>query len=111
MSKYKDIYYEFFGYDKGEFIPCEISGAKSDDLHHIDCRKIGGSKLKDNIENLIAVTREEHVKYGDKKQYMLLLYETHLKFIRDQNPRYKINWENIPQAYRESLKLTYENDI
>ena len=30
---------------------------------------MGGSKKKDTFDNLIAVCRECHLKYGDKKQY------------------------------------------
>ena len=73
MSKtnYKKVYCKFFGYamSNDEFIPSEISGRKSCDLHHIEAKQMGG-KLTfvrdgktygiDSIENLIALTRNEH---------------------------------------------------
>jgi hypothetical protein len=38
---------------------------------------MGGSKSKDDIENLMAVCRTCHVEYGDKPQYMEYLNERH----------------------------------
>lgn len=73
----------YFGYGVEDFIPSEISGKRAVDIHHIEARGMGGSD-KDDIENLIALTREEHEMYGDKKQYKKWLKETHLKFIKNK---------------------------
>lgn len=62
-------YLKHFGYDISDFIPCEVCGKTAIDIHHIEARGIGGSKQADNIENLMALCREDHIKYGDKKQY------------------------------------------
>lgn len=62
-------YLKHFGYDISDFIPCEVCGTTAIDIHHIEARGIGGSKQADNIENLMALCREDHIKYGDKKQY------------------------------------------
>jgi 5-methylcytosine-specific restriction endonuclease McrA len=78
MKKHTKIYLEFFGYDISDFIPCEMCGSKSTDIHHIEARGMGGSKLKDNIENLQALCRPCHILYGDKKQYKELLKTVHL---------------------------------
>ena len=69
MKKYIKIYMDYFEYEEQDFIPSEISGKKATDIHHIEARGMGGSKNKDCIENLIALTREEHLKYGDKKEH------------------------------------------
>lgn len=69
MKKHTMIYLKHFGYDISDFIPCEVCGKTAVDIHHIECRGIGGSKASDNIENLMALCREDHIKYGDKKQY------------------------------------------
>ena len=82
MQKYQKVYLDFFGYDESDSIPSEISGNPANDIHHIKCKGMGGSKTKDNIENLIALTRKEHEMYGDKKQYLDFLTETHLNFIK-----------------------------
>jgi 5-methylcytosine-specific restriction endonuclease McrA len=81
MKKHTKIYLDYFGYTKDEFISCEVCGCKAVDIHHIDCRGMGGSKVKDELKNLMAVCRECHLKYGDKKEFMELLKETHYKFM------------------------------
>lgn len=77
MKRHTKVYFNALGYDledPTEFIPSEISGMRSVDLHHIVDRQ-------DIIENLMAVTREEHIKYGDKKKYMKDLLIIHMKFL------------------------------
>ena len=38
---------------------------------------MGSSKTKDKIENLMAVCRECHLEYGDKKQHIEFLKTKH----------------------------------
>jgi 5-methylcytosine-specific restriction endonuclease McrA len=68
MKKHTKIYFEHYGYDISDFIACEICGTKAVDIHHIDARGMGGTK-KDNINNLMALCRECHLYYGDKKEF------------------------------------------
>ena len=76
-------YFNHFGYDISDFIPCEVCGKTAVDIHHIEARGIGGSKDADSIENLMALCREDHLKYGDKKQYKEFLKDKHAeKLIR-----------------------------
>jgi hypothetical protein len=70
-------YLNHFGYDISDFIPCEVCGKTAIDIHHIEARGIGGSKEADAIENLMALCREDHLKYGDKKQHKEWLKEIH----------------------------------
>ena len=81
MKKHTKIYLEYFDYAGDEFIPCEICGARAVDIHHIDCRGMGGSKTKDTIENLMALCRPCHVKYGDIKDEIENLKEIHAKHL------------------------------
>jgi 5-methylcytosine-specific restriction endonuclease McrA len=81
MRKHTKIYFDYFGYGKEDFVSCEVCGRRACDVHHIDCRGMGGSKNKDVIENLMAVCRECHIKYGDKKEYMDFLKEKHHEFM------------------------------
>ena len=76
MKKYTKLYMDFFGFFGDEYIPCETCNAKAVDIHHIVARRMGGSE-KDQIENLMALCRSCHIKYGDKKQYMEMLKERH----------------------------------
>jgi hypothetical protein len=77
MKNHVKKYFEYFGYDTSDFIPCEVCGAKSVDIHHVEARGQGGSKLKDNIENLMALCRKCHIEYGDKKQWKEWLIKLH----------------------------------
>lgn len=81
MKKHTHIYMKYFGYGIDDFIGCEVCGNKANDIHHIDCRGMGGGKGKDTIENMMAVCRMCHEKYGDKKEYIELLKQTHERFI------------------------------
>lgn len=77
MKKHTKIYLKHFDYGVDDFIPCEVCGSRAVDIHHIDCRGMGGGKDKDTIENLMAVCRNCHVEYGDKKQHIEFLKSKH----------------------------------
>lgn len=91
MKKHTKIYYEFFNYDLYDFVPCEITGVTTNDIHHIDCKGMGGSKEKDFIENLMASARDPHVIYGDKSKYMNFLNQVHVTFMQMRVPYIEIN--------------------
>jgi len=88
MKNHTKVYFEYFGYGQEDFVPCEICGRKAVDIHHIEARGMGGSKLKDDIENLMAVCRPHHIMYGDKKQFKDMLKKTHKKFMVTQKRGY-----------------------
>ena len=68
MIHYKKKHIEFYGIDQYDFIPSQISGKPAVDFHHIDGRS-------NEAWNTIRVTREEHLKYGDKKKWTSWLKE------------------------------------
>jgi hypothetical protein len=90
MKKHTKIYMDALGYDETDYIPSEISGDKAVDIHHIDCRGMGGDPKgsKNRIEELQAVTREEHLKYGDKKEFMFFLYRKHYLFLASNGVKF-----------------------
>jgi hypothetical protein len=75
------------GYDESDFIPCEICKAKAVDIHHINARGMGGTGTKDTIENLMALCRTCHVKYGDKKKFIDILQSIHNEMIENLTKR------------------------
>ena len=77
MKNHTKVYFKAFGYDTNSWIACEVCGATAVDIHHIESRGMGGSKTADTIENLMALCRECHVEFGDKKHYKELLVATH----------------------------------
>jgi len=80
MKLHTKIYLSHFNYSIADFIPCEVCGNKAVDIHHIECRGMGGSH-KDTIENLQALCRDCHIKYGDKKQFKQFLIKIHSKLL------------------------------
>ena len=82
MKKHTKIYLQEMGFDTTDWIPCELCGKTAVDVHHLQARGQGGSKTKDVIENLMAVCRDCHIEYGDKKQYKGLLQATHIAYMR-----------------------------
>jgi len=99
MKPYTKLYMNFFGYDKADYIPSEVSGNPAVDIQHIIPRGMGGSKQKDFIENLVALTREEHIKAEHDKEYNRNVQIIHLRFIQIYRPDYKIR-----DDYLEMLK-------
>ena len=73
------------GYDISDFMPCEVCNQPAVDIHHIDARGMGGSMLKDILENLMALCRACHDAYGDIKEFIDYLTKIHLLFIAIKN--------------------------
>ena len=99
MQKYKKIYLESLGYTPSDFLACELTGQRAVDIHHIVGRGRGGS---DRIENLIALTRAEHIDKGDKQQYMKMLLLKHMQFLDFNGVKYDTN-------YFKDMILKYDN--
>jgi len=83
MKNHTKVYFKYFGYSGQEFIACECCGARAVDIHHIESRGMGGSKQKDIIENLMAVCRSCHEKYGDKQEHYEYLHKVHKKSMNE----------------------------
>lgn len=81
MQKHTKIYLDYFSLSEADFVACEICGAKAVDIHHIECRGMGGSKTKDFIENLQALCRNCHIEYGDISELKDNLKAVHLKYM------------------------------
>lgn len=69
MKNHTRVFLASRGLTTTDFIPCEVCGTEAVDIHHIDARGMGGAKNRDTPENLVAVCRNCHVQFGDKKQH------------------------------------------
>ena len=78
MKNHTKVYLKHFNFTQADWIPCEICGTTAVDIHHIDCRGMGGTTKLDTIENLMAVCRNCHEKFGDKKEHKELLKQLHI---------------------------------
>ena len=81
MKKYTKVYLDYFGLTIADFVSCEICDNKSVDIHHIEARS-QRKDLENDITNLMAVCRNCHEKFGDKKQYKDYLKTIHKNFIQ-----------------------------
>jgi 5-methylcytosine-specific restriction endonuclease McrA len=60
MKNHTKVYLKAMGLSPVEFISCEVCGRRANSVHHIRPRGMGGSKLLDVIENLMALCQECH---------------------------------------------------
>jgi len=83
LKKHTRIYLDHFDYGRHQdvFVPCEICGARINDVHHLDSKGMGGSDTKDYIENLIGVCRTHHVKCHADPEFNERAKELHILFL------------------------------
>jgi len=85
MKKHTILYIKAMGYDETDFMPCEISGQRGVDIHHIVNRD-------DRIENLMLLTRPLHKELGEIKSKMYFLLTTHMEFLKLNGVKFDYNW-------------------
>ena len=100
MKPYLKIYLAFFGYKIPSDVTSEISGQRAVDVHHIEARGMGGSKSKDNILNLIALTRDEHNKAESGEYSKDFLRVIHYRFILNNGYAQKLSDEDLLKLNR-----------
>ena len=76
MKPHVNIYLSASGKIADE-LKCEVCFNPATDIHHIQRRGMGGSKTADRIENLMALCRECHNRYGDRKHLKEWLQKIH----------------------------------
>lgn len=86
MKPYTKLYLDYFGYSEGDFIPCEITGKEAVDISHNLPRGMGGSKLKDTIENLMGLTRSAHTFLESNPNYYWWFQLVHYHFMVTKIP-------------------------
>ncbi len=79
MKEHTKLYLNVFRYDVTDFIPCEVCNSKSVDIHHVEARGMGGTKKPEDINNLMALCRNCHIEFGDKKHHKEFLKQIHYK--------------------------------
>ena len=85
MKKHTKIYLKALGYDTCDFMPCEITGSRGVDIHHIVNRE-------NRIENLMLLTREKHVELGEIKSKMVYLLCEHRYFLGTNGVKFNNDW-------------------
>jgi len=82
MTDFTEVYLRGMAYDlqlsfEDQFIPCEICDQRAADVHHIDARGMGGTTKEPHVRDLMALCREDHELYGDRKDAKKLLRTIH----------------------------------
>lgn len=80
MTPHVRIYMQASGLHPDE-IMCEVCGNAATDIHHIQRRGMGGSRKADRIENLMALCRTCHDRYGDRREWKEYLQSIHNEMI------------------------------
>jgi len=65
MKPHIKNYMKEHGYEPGDWIPCQVCGATSTDIHHVVYKSQQG---KDTADNLIALCRHHHDQAHFKKE-------------------------------------------
>lgn len=83
MKNHTKVYLEAFYPDWGpdDFLPCEKCGARLVDVHHLDPRGMGGSKLKDRPEILMGLCRKCHLEIENNPKKQKLFEDYHKTFM------------------------------
>ena len=81
MKKHVKIYCNYFGYGEQSFVPCEICGSRSVDIHHIKYKSRGG---QDVIGNLMALCRAHHNQAHNEILKENELRKIHYKFLENE---------------------------
>ena len=81
MQKHTKVYFDFFGYDEGSYIECEMEcGSRAVDIHHLLKRsKIGSKQERDYIENLVGLCRDCHINAESDKCFNMYVKIKHLE--------------------------------
>lgn len=120
MQKYQKTYIKALGLNVKDsdvlaMLKSEISGLQAHDIHHIKYMMTGVERQDYPFERLIALTRDEHTKFGDKKQYFDYLLWVHYFKVQEHYKEFDIkyfpnsifDWEGNTPAH-DSLFEFYE---
>jgi len=79
MQKHTKVYMKFFGYEEGDYIPCEMEcGSRAVDIHHLE-RRTRNKVTNDYIENLVGLCRDCHISAESDKSFNMYTRIKHLE--------------------------------
>ena len=85
LKKHTKVYMDFFDYGEQDFVMCEFcQQARAVDIHHLNSRKMGGSKTKDYIENLMGLCRDCHNSAENDSSFNMFCRIKHLELVCNQ---------------------------
>ena len=102
MNTYTKVYLDNLGFDETDYVQCQCCENRATEIHHIISRK-RDKKLINDIQNLFAICRTCHQKYGEIKEYMPLLLKIHRAFLRN-------NGVHFSEEYFTQKLAIYDKD-
>ena len=87
MKKQTSLYMKRFDLGEQDLIYDELEWVqrglfvRAVDINHIEPRRMGGSKTKDYIENLMALSRENHIRFENGE--IPNAKEIHMEFLKN----------------------------
>tara|TARA_R100001594_G_scaffold7766_1_gene20731 strand:- start:328 stop:639 length:312 start_codon:yes stop_codon:yes gene_type:complete len=78
MQKHTKVYMKFFGYEEGDYIPCEMCNAAAVDIHHLE-RRTRNKVTNDYIENIVGLCRSCHINAENDKSFNMYTRIKHLE--------------------------------
>jgi 5-methylcytosine-specific restriction endonuclease McrA len=89
MKPHTINYFKHFDLTEGDRVYCEVCGRVAVDIHHIIPKSQGGG---DNVENLIALSREIHEEAHSEKVSKGMLVMTHEAKLKALGKDYDWEW-------------------
>lgn len=107
MKNHTKVYLKHFGFDEGDFIPCEISGNPAVDISHNMPRGMGGSpnNTKDTPENLMALSRRWHNFLEENPNYYWWFQLVHCHYMVTRKPYHETNCSVNDPVFMELVNL------
>lgn len=103
-NKHTEVYDSFFGTSPGNRV-CELTGKSPADVTHIHAAGMSADISKHRISNLMALCREAHLYFGDKKEYYEFLTIAHQDYILNKIPH--VHLEDHADAFTAFCIETY----
>ena len=88
MPEHTRDYMVGLGLSPGDVIVSELTGRPCQDINHLDPRGMGGSKTKNDITKLMALTRNEHEFFELFPEWKQVFIDAHLLFLQERKPLY-----------------------
>lgn len=107
MKHHTEVYYDHFGFDPGDFVPCEISGTLAQDISHNDPRGMGGSpkNSKDTPDNLMALGRRWHDFLEMNPSYYWWFQLVHFQYMVTRKPYHETICSIYDPVFKEITDL------
>lgn len=110
MKNHTKVYLDYFGFDTGDFIPCEISGRPAVDISHNIPRGMGGRPKNDmdTPDNLMALARLWHDFLEMNPSYYWWYQLVHYQYMTTRKPYHETFCSIEDPIFKEITNLIHK---